>query len=461
MEAGDPAARVSESTSGRGSLHRSHSMLEPSSALLHEELFSAAERDDVDALRWMLVADCSAAFRARREGPGGRGHIQSPLLAACAAGAMGAVEMLCEHLYRSEFAAEEVEVGCDDTPLHAAVRPGQVQVAQLLLSKLGPPELDINVQTKDGSTAFSLSCRHGQPAIARLLHTHGADVELVTHRGATPFLIACQEGHAVLAEWLAKDCGVDVFKAADGGFTPMYMACQNGHVNVVQTLVGHGLHRTADSENTFGTTPLYIAAQNGHLPLLKYLVAQPSIVRELGWLHQAENNGNNTVVLTAAPPQTSNYSQMLASCCSGATPFYIACEQGHVDVARFLAQSNADVEAPNANSSSPLFIACLKGHQPMVELLVNDLEVDCERPNSNGVQSGTHRIHMPRRHFLSCSLRANYSRGCPLPCILGASPFYVSCEKGHMGIIRYLGSRVNVRNGNLVCILIQLQDVHF
>ena len=55
-----------------------------------------------------------------------------------------------------------------------------------------------------------------------------------------------------------------------------------------------------------------------------------------------------------------------------------------MDVARLLAQSNADVESANANSSSPLFIACLKGHEAMVELLVNDLHVDCERPNSNG-----------------------------------------------------------------------------
>lgn len=271
-------------------------MLEPSSALLQEELFSAAERDDVETLRWMLVADSSAAFSARRDGPDGRR--QSPMLAACAAGAMGAVEILCAHLYHSEVAAEQMEVGCDEGPLHAAVRNGRLQVVQLLLSKLGPPELDINVQTKTGDTAFSLACRHGQADVARLLQSRGADIELVTHRGATPFLIACQEGHAGLAEWLARDCGADVFKAADGGFTPMYMACQNGHVNVVQTLIGLGLPHTNDSDNTFGTSPLYIAAQNGHLPLLRYLVAQPSIVRDLGWLHQPEKNGERGGFLT-------------------------------------------------------------------------------------------------------------------------------------------------------------------
>lgn len=279
--------------------------------LLHEELFSAAERDDVEALRWMLAADSSAAHTARREGAGGRRQIQSPLLAACAAGATGTVELLCAHLSRSGVAAEQVEVGCDDATLHAAVRPGHEQVVQLLLSKLGPPGLDVNVQTKDGSTAFSLACRHGQAAIARLLHSRGADIELVTHRGATPFLIACQEGHAALAEWLARDCGADVFKAADGGFTPMYMACQNGHVNVVQTLVGLGLPRTADSDNTFGTSPLYIAAQNGHLPLLRYLVGQ-QIVRGLGWLHQSENNGERGESL---PPHTSSNFELTSYLC--------------------------------------------------------------------------------------------------------------------------------------------------
>ncbi len=287
-------------------------MLEPSSVLVHEELFSAAERDDVEALRWMLVADSSAAYTARREGPGGLRQIQSPLLAACAAGAAGTVELLCAHLYRNEEAAEQVEVGCNDAPLHAAVRPGHEQVVQLLLSKLGPPELDINSKTKDGSSAFSLACRHGHAAIARLLRSRGADIELVTHRGATPFLIACQEGHAKLAEWLARDCGADVFKAADGGFTPMYMACQNGHVDVAQILVGLGLPRTADSENTFGTSPLYIAAQNGHLPLLRYLVEQPSIVRSLGWLHHPENHGERVESL---PPHISSNFELLSCLC--------------------------------------------------------------------------------------------------------------------------------------------------
>lgn len=85
-------------------------------------------------------------------------------------------------------------------------------------------------------------------------------------------------------------------------------------------------------------------------------------------------------------------------------------------MARYLAQSNADVEAPNANSSSPLFIACLKGHLPMVELLVNDLHVDCEQSNSNGVKSDIHRIYIhPASHYVAflrvCCLLI-IARGC-------------------------------------------------
>ena len=369
-------------------------MLEPSSVLLHEELFAAAERGDVDALQWMLVADPAAAFTARRERPDthGQRHVQSPLLAACAAGSAAAVELLCARLYPEGGGAElDPGAGCDDTPLHAAARCGRLQVVELLLSKRGPPGLEVDAQTKDGSTAFSLACRHGYAPIARALHSHGIDNERVTHRGATPFLIACQEGHAALAEWLATDCGADTARAADGGFNPFYMACQNGHVDVVGVLVRLGLHCVPGEDmvhNTFGTSPFYIAAQNGHLPLLQYLMSQDGLA-ELGWLHQPENNG--------------------------ATPFYICCEQGHVDVARFLAHCNADVEAANANSSSPLFIACLKGHLAVVDLLVKELHVDCERPNSNG-----------------------------------ATPFYVSCEKGHMDVIRYLGSQsqVNVATTN-------------
>jgi ankyrin repeat protein len=115
-------------------------------------------------------------------------------------------------------------------------------------------------------------------------------------------------------------------------------------------------------------------------------MSQRTVSEQLMWQHQPENNG--------------------------ATPFYISCEQGHVDVARFMSLKGADVEAANANNSSPLFIACLKGHLPVVKLLANELQVDCERSNANG-----------------------------------ATPFYVSCEKGHLDVVRFLGGEKGVNVG--------------
>jgi len=256
-------AAVTEPATASGALAEGGS----GDSALHAELFAAAERGDVETLRWMLVAEKSAAAAARRTWTDAHGnsHVQTPLLAACAAGQAGAAKLLVaarEELRRglgAEGAARlaELEAGCHDTALHAAARAGQLEVVEFLLSPQGGirrDEAPLDAQSNDGSTAFSLAVRHGHERVARLLHSRGVDLEKVTHRGASPFLIACQEGHAELAEWLATECAVDTERAADGGFDGFYMACQNGHTPVVRTLVKLGLHRTADrTENTFGT----------------------------------------------------------------------------------------------------------------------------------------------------------------------------------------------------------------
>ena len=51
----------------------------------------------------------------------------------------------------------------------------------------------------------------------------------------------------------------------------------------------------------------------------------------------------------------------------GVTPLFVACQQGHVDVARLLLDNGAEVDR---NGATPLFVACQNGHVDAARLLL-------------------------------------------------------------------------------------------
>ena len=54
----------------------------------------------------------------------------------------------------------------------------------------------------------------------------------------------------------------------------------------------------------------------------------------------------------------------------GATPLFMACQTGHVDVARLLIEKDADVGQAKNDGATPLFMACQNGHSDLFVLLI-------------------------------------------------------------------------------------------
>ncbi|EOD35292.1 hypothetical protein EMIHUDRAFT_363053, partial [Emiliania huxleyi CCMP1516] len=53
----------------------------------------------------------------------------------------------------------------------------------------------------------------------------------------------------------------------------------------------------------------------------------------------------------------------------GATPLYIACRFGHLEVAKLLLEAGAAIDQARNDGSTPLLIACFKGHLEVAKLL--------------------------------------------------------------------------------------------
>jgi ankyrin repeat protein len=68
---------------------------------------------------------------------------------------------------------------------------------------------------------------------------------------------------------------------------------------------------------------------------------------------------------------------------NGATPAYVADQDGHVGVMRALAEHGADLNTPN-NGSSPVFIAARNGHVGVIEVLVKH-GADVNTPRDDGI----------------------------------------------------------------------------
>ena len=68
----------------------------------------------------------------------------------------------------------------------------------------------------------------------------------------------------------------------------------------------------------------------------------------------------------------------------GATPFFVACQNGHKEVVSLLlADIRVDVNKPTNFVCPPFNIACQEGHIEVVSLLLADSRIDVMKPNLN------------------------------------------------------------------------------
>jgi len=138
------------------------------------------------------------------------------------------------------------------TALYEACYEGHQAIVELLLQL---PQLDLNLQTRQGATPLFIACHNNHVGIARLLLGDPRIlVNLPTSTGGTPFYIACQKGLRVIVDLMVADRRtlVDV-KRRDVGTTPLWVAAQCGHLRIVRTLLASGRRVDVKATHAEGT----------------------------------------------------------------------------------------------------------------------------------------------------------------------------------------------------------------
>lgn len=173
------------------------------------------------------------------------------------------------------------------------------------------------------------------------------------------FLSSCERGDVREVEALLRRLPSLAFASEEseggGGVTGLWLAAEGGHTAVVEAIL-KSLHMDgALVERALGqahgpdhVTPLYVASQNGHAATVEALCGALRTACGAAALREVLNTAKRT----------------------GATPLYIAAQQGCLPVLRVLLQNKADVDRATDKGLTPLMIAAYQGHAACVEALL-------------------------------------------------------------------------------------------
>ncbi|KAG8232600.1 hypothetical protein J437_LFUL010721, partial [Ladona fulva] len=183
----------------------------------------------------------------------------------------------------------------------------------------------------------------------------------------SPLTLAACGGHVDLAMLLIER-GANIEEVNDEGYTPLMEAAREGHEEMVVLLLSQGANINAQTEET-QETALTLACCGGFLEVADILIKAGADI-ELGAstpLMEAAQEGHLDLVRYLLQSN----SNVRAQTQTGDTALTYACENGHTDVADLLLTYNADLEHESEGGRTPLMKACRAGHQCTVQFLIS------------------------------------------------------------------------------------------
>lgn len=292
-------------------------------------------------------------------------------------------------------------VGCGGaTPLHYAVRTGEVSMIRLLLHW----KANENARDSEGKVPLEMAEAAGKEYLGAEFKACAVGVEeivgrlaagehrkrkrTVTYRsdptdeeGLTPLHRAVLVGELDTVRRLLE-YGAQTEAIDKGHRTAIHMAVENGNAEIVTLLLAAGANIEAvtistSSQNPYilgqtdsGMTALQLAARCGHTEIVNILLAGGAEICA------ANTMGHTALHLAAACGYSETVNALL---CGGAevdvwglydgTPLYRAAQNGHIDTVNILLVAGANIRT-QGHDGTPLQVAAKNGHREVVKVLV-------------------------------------------------------------------------------------------
>ncbi|XP_043469121.1 poly [ADP-ribose] polymerase tankyrase isoform X1 [Leptopilina heterotoma] len=216
----------------------------------------------------------------------------------------------------------------------------------------------VNCRDLDGrhSTPLHFAAGYNRVPVVEYLLAHGADVHAKDKGGLVPLHNACSYGHYEVTELLVKH-GASVNVADLWKFTPLHEAAAKGKCEIVRLLLRHGADAT--KKNRDGATPLDLVREGDQ--------DVADLLRGNSALLDAAKKGNLARVQRLVTPDNINCRDAQGR---NSTPLHLAAGYNNLDVAEFLLERGADVNAQDKGGLIPLHNASSYGHLDIAALLI-------------------------------------------------------------------------------------------
>ena len=270
----------------------------------------------------------------------------------------------------------------DTTPLESALRNRKMAFAELLLNS----GADIDLPDKHGQTllhkaalGWTAEIVEYNPSniadeIARFLLSHGARVDVRDAEERTPLQIAVQNRNEEFIDvLLSQKVAIDDV----GAMTLLHLAARVGHVDVIQSLLEHGL--SPDSADTEGWTALHTAAQEGQHDIIALLI----------------DHGCSIDPIANNPPLT---------------PLGAAAETGKIEVIQTLLEHGANMLACSPQRPEPLLLA-IKNAQYEAATLLLDYRLLIRDEDASWAERARDLFSQNQQRFEVASLPLNHPIG--------------------------------------------------
>jgi len=250
-------------------------------------------------------------------------------------------------------ATQEVAMKDTDLKLLDASKSGDFE----LIQELCTPQ-NVNCRDVAGrlSTPLHFASGYNRMDIVEHLLRNGADVHAKDKGGLVPLHNACSYGHYEVAELLVRH-GANVNAADYWKFTPLHEAAAKGKFEICKLLLKHGAD--AIKKNHEGHTPIDLVKE-GYPDVIDLLRGDAALL-------EAAKKGNLAKVMKLATSQNINCRDTQGR---NSTPLHLAAGYNHVEVAEFLLESGADVNAQDKGGLIPLHNASSYGHVDIAALLI-------------------------------------------------------------------------------------------
>jgi len=303
-----------------------------------------------------------------------------------------------------------------DTRLADAAMRGDKDAVRSLLKQ----KADVNAAHGDGATALHWAAYNDDLEMVKILLDAGANVKAATREGAiTPIFMACTNGDGPMIEALLR-AGAEAKSVKSNGTTALMTAAASGSAEAVKILIEHGADINA-KEAVYGQTALMFAAALNRDSVIKVLMehgAEANVATTVRKLARVRFDQDGNIVEdrpgraagapAAADPKAEDAARaeldafahstgfqavefrlakprpragdvanrgprkVGADYQGGMTALLYAAREGHMNAARALVESGADVNMASAGERySPMVMAIVNGHYDLAKYLLD------------------------------------------------------------------------------------------